>query len=63
MRMLGDQPEIKRKRIRLRYVVPVLVAAPFIAVGVAVAVVASSKASIRIGGNCGCSAGRNGMRG
>jgi hypothetical protein len=38
-------------RIRLRYVVPVLVATPFVAAGVSAAIISSSKASIRVGAN------------
>jgi peptidoglycan hydrolase-like protein with peptidoglycan-binding domain len=49
--MLGDLPEKKRKRIRARYVVPVLLAAPFIVAGVSAAVIASSKATIHVGAN------------
>jgi peptidoglycan hydrolase-like protein with peptidoglycan-binding domain len=49
--MLGDLPEKKRKRIRARYVVPVLLAAPFVAAGVSAAVIASSKATIHVGAN------------
>src|ERR1700722_15407177 len=49
--MLGDLPEKKRKRIRARYVVPVLLAAPFIAAGVSAAVIASSKATLQVGAN------------
>ena len=37
-----------RRRIRLRYIVPVIVALPFIAIAVGAALVASSSSSIRL---------------
>jgi peptidoglycan hydrolase-like protein with peptidoglycan-binding domain len=51
--MLQEVPHNKglSRRVRLRYVVPVLVALPFLAIAAGLVLVASSHPSIRVGGN------------